>query len=269
MGQSEGKGVGLEIEDGRILFRIGGMKAPRSMPYADCAGVSLRMAPTVTGLGMNLRYRVDLLGRDGGAEILIDETSNIIASRGAWRHAADKLERPAVETMPDGIMAKDGAGPPPANISCSNEAGHVRVTIRRSKIESVFVAALAVGLAVVLAVSEPSGESAFFMALAAGLLGYAVIGGLSSRFIDIADGKLTAGTRTLLGDMAKVEMPLAEIETVLWGKAENRRGNYRSAFVMATTQTVKSFDRLTEDSDIVLIELSDPSPNLRETPQTD
>jgi len=113
--------------------------------------------------------------------------------------------------------------------------------------ESIFVAALAVGLAVVLAVSEPSGESAFFMLLAAGLLGYAVIGGLSSRFIDIADGKLTAGTQTPLGDMAKVEMPLAEIETVLWGKAENRRGNYRSAVVMATAREVKSFDRLTED----------------------
>jgi hypothetical protein len=247
VGQSDGKGVGLEVRDGRIHFHIGGMTAPRSMPYADCTGVALSMAPTVTGLGMNLRYRVHLLGRGGEAEILIDETSNIIASRGAWRHAAGKLERPAVETMPDGIMGKDGAGPPPANISLSHEGGHVRVTIRRGKMESVFVAALAVGLAVVLAVSEPSGESAFFMLLAAGLLGYAVIGGLSSRFIDIADGKLTAGTRTPLGDMAKVEMPLAEIETALWGKAENRRGNYRSAVVMATAREVKSFDRLTED----------------------
>ena len=247
MTQSDGQGVGLNIEDGLIRFRIGGMKAPRSMPHADCSGVSLRMAPTVTGMGMNLRYRVDLLGRDGAAEILIDETNDLIASRGAWRHAAERLDRPTVETMPDGILGKDGAGPPPANISRTDEDGHVRVTVRRGKLESIFVAALAVGLAVTLAVSEPSGESAFFMLLAAGLLGYAIIGGLSSRFIDIAGGTLTAGTRTLLGEMGKVEMPLAEIETALWGKAENRRGNYRSAFVMATADKTKSFDRLTED----------------------
>jgi hypothetical protein len=217
------------------------------MPYADCTGVSLRMAPTVTGLGMNLRYRVDLLGRDGDAEILIDETSELIASRGAWRLAAGKLERPAVETAPDGDLKNDAAGPPPANISLGHEGGNARVTIRRGKMESAFVAALAVGLAVVLAVSEPSGENAFFMALAAGLLGYAVISGLSTRFIDIDGGELTAGMRTPLGDFAKVEMKLAEIETALWGKAENRRGAYRSAFVMATAREVKSFERLTED----------------------
>lgn len=247
MAQSNDQGVGLNIEDGLIRFRIGGIRAPRTMPHADCSGVSLRMAPTVTGMGMNLRYRVDLLGRDGDAEILIDETSNLIASRGAWRNAAEKLERPTVETMPDGILGKDGAGPPPANISLTDDSGHVRVTIRRGKLEYIFVSALAVGLAVTLAVSEPSGESAFFMVLAAGLLAYAVIGGLSSRFIDIVGDKVTAGTRTLLGEMGKAEMPLAEIETVLWGKAENRRGNYRSAFVMATAGKVKSFDRLTED----------------------
>jgi len=50
-----------------------------------------------------------------------------------------------------------------------------------------------------------------------------------------------------LGDFAKAEMPLDRIETVLWGKAENRRGNYRSAIVMATAREVKSFERLTEE----------------------
>jgi len=77
LGQSDDKGIGLEIEGGQIHFRISGVKAPRSMPYADCAGVSLRMAPMVTGLGMNLRYRVDLLGRDGEAAILIGESGDL------------------------------------------------------------------------------------------------------------------------------------------------------------------------------------------------
>ena len=247
MSQSDGRGVGLEVEGGRIHFRISGVKAPRTMPHADCTGVSLRMAPTVTGLGMNLRYRVDLLGRNGEAEILIDESSELIASRGVWRQAAGKLERPAVETTPDGNLKNDAAGPPPANISHTDEGGNARVTIRRGKMESAFVAALAVGLAVILAVSEPSGENAFFMALAAGLLGYAIVSGLSSRFIDLDGDKLTAGMRTPFGDFAKMEMPLAGIETALWGKAENRRGAYRSAFVMATARDVKSFERLTED----------------------
>lgn len=247
MSQSDGRGVGLEIEGGRIHFRVGGVKAPRTMPYADCTGVSLRMAPTVTGLGMNLRYRVDLLGRDGEAEILIDESSELIASRGVWRQAAGKLERPTVETTPDGNLKNDAAGPPPANISHTDEGGNARVTIRRGMMEYIFVSALAIGLAVILAVSEPSGDSAFFMVLAAGLLGYAVIGGLSSRFIDIDGDKLKAGMRTPLGDFAKMEMPLAGIETALWGKAENRRGAYRSAFVMATARKTKSFERLTED----------------------
>lgn len=247
MGQSDGKGIGLEIEGGRIHFRIGGMKAPRSMPYADCTGVSLRMVPMVTGLGMNLRYRVDLLGRDGEAAILIGESGNLIEARDTWRRAAGKLELPAVETAPDGVMGKDGAGPPPANISPTGEGGHVRVAIRRGKLEYIFVSALAVGLGLILLLGERSADNAFFMALAAGLLGYAVIGGLSTRFIDIADSKLTAGTKTPLGDFAKAEMPLDRIETVLWGKAENRRGNYRSAVVMATAREVKSFERLTED----------------------
>ena len=252
MEQTGEKGIGLEIEGGRIHFRIGGMTAPRNMPYADCAGVSLRMAPTVTGLGMNLRYRVDLLGRDFEPAILIGESGNLIEARDVWRRAAGKLELPAVETMPDGIMGKDGAGPPPANISRTDEGAHVRVTVRRSKLEYIFVSALAVGLALILLLGERSIDNAFFIALAAGLLGYAVIAGLSSRFIDIAAGKLTAGKRTPLGDFAKVEMPLAEIETVLWGKAENRRGNYRSAFVIATAESVKSFERLTDDQAIWL-----------------
>lgn len=245
--RSDDSGVGLEIDGGRIHFRVGGMKTPRSMPYADCAGVSLRMVPMVTGLGMTLRYRVDLLGRDGDAAILIGETSDLAEARKIWRRAAARLQLPAVETAPDGITAKDGAGPPPANISRTDDAGHVRITVRRGKLEYIFVSALAVGLAVVLAVAEPSADSAFFMALAAGLLGYAVIGGLSSRFIDIDGDKLTAGMRTPLGNLAKVEMPLGEVETVLWGKAENRPGNYRSAFVIATASEIKSFDRLTED----------------------
>lgn len=247
MGQSDGKGIGLEIEGGRIHFRISGVKAPRSMPYADCTGVSLRMAPMVTGLGMNLRYRVDLLGRDGETAILIGESSNLIEARDIWRRAADTLEKPAIETGPDGASAKVSASPPPANISLSHEGGHVRVTVRRGKLEYVFVSALAVGLAVIIAVGEQSADNAFFMALAAGLLGYAVIAGLSARFIDIAGGKVTAGLRTPLGDFAKVEMPLSEVETVLWGKAENRPGNYRSAFVVATASEAKSFERLTED----------------------
>ena len=247
MTQESGQGVGLEIEGGRIRFRIGGMTAPRSMPYADCTGVALRMAPVVTGLGMNLRYRVDLLGRDFEPAILIAESSNLIEARDAWRQAAGRLELPAIETMPDGIIGKDRTGPLPANIIHTDEGGHVRVTIRRGKLEYIFVSTLAVGLALVLMLGERSADNAFFMALAAGLLGYAVIGGLSSRFIDIADGKLTAGTKTPVGDFAKAEMPLAEIETVLWGKAENRRGNYRSAFVVATANEVKSFERLTEE----------------------
>jgi hypothetical protein len=201
----------------------------------------------VTGLGMNLRYRVDLLGRDGEAAILIGESGDLFAAREICRRAASKLELPAVETMPDGIAAKNGAGPPPANISLGHKGDESRVTVRRGKLEYIFVFALAVGLAVILAVGEPSGDSALFMALAAGLLGYAVIAGLSSRFIKIAGGKLTAGLRTPLGDFAKVEMTLSKIETVLWGKAENRPGNYRSAFVIATAHKIKSFDRLTED----------------------
>jgi hypothetical protein len=245
--RDSGKGIGLEIEDGRIHFRVGGMTAPRGMPHADCAGVSLRLAPVTTGLGMNLRYRVDLLDRDGEAAILIGESGNLIEARDDWRRAAGKLDLPAVETAPGGVMAKDGAGPPPANISRVDDGGHVRVTIRRGKLEYIFVSALAAGLAVILALGERSTDNAFFMALAAGLLGYAVIGGLSARFIDIAGGRLTAGARTPLGDFAKVEMPLAEVETILWGKAENRPGAHRAAFVVATARDVKSFARLTDD----------------------
>lgn len=63
------------------------MTAPRSMPHADCTGVPLRMAPVVTGLGMNLRYRVDLLRRDGEAAILIGESGNLIEVRDTWRWA--------------------------------------------------------------------------------------------------------------------------------------------------------------------------------------
>ena len=101
MGQeSDNKGVGLEIDGGRIHFRIGGMTAPRSMPYADCAGVSLRLAPMVTGLGMNLRYRVDLLDRDFDPAILIGDSGDLIEARNIWRRAAGKLELPAVEATP-------------------------------------------------------------------------------------------------------------------------------------------------------------------------
>ena len=247
MEQSNSHGVGLNIEGGLIHFRVGGVKAPRTMPHAECSGVSLRMTPTVTGLGMNLRYRVELLGSEGEPVILIDETDNLIASRAVWRRAAARLERPAVETMPDGLTRKDGAGPPPAGMSLTDEGGHKRVTIRRGKLEYIFVSALAIGLAVTLAVSEPSEESALFMVLAAGLLGYAIIGGLSTRFIEIAGDGLTAGLRTPLGEFAKVDMHLSDIETVLWGKAENRPGNHRSAFVLASARKIKSFDRLTED----------------------
>jgi hypothetical protein len=245
--ESDSKGVGLEIDGGRIHFRIGGMTAPRSMPYADCAGVSLRLAPMVTGLGMNLRYRVDLLGRDFEPAILIGDSGNLIEARDIWRRAAGKLELPAVEATPDGVRVEAGAGPPPANISLTGNGGPARVVIRRGKLEFIFVSALAAGLAVVLVLGDRSADNAFFMALAAGLLGYAVIGGLSARFIDIADGTLTAGTRTPLGDFATVKMPLAEVETILWGKAENRRGNSRAGFVLASAETVKSFARLTDD----------------------
>jgi len=248
VGQESGsKGVGLEIDGGRIHFRIGGITAPRSMPYADCAGVSLRLAPMVTGLGMNLRYRVDLLRRNGEAEILIGDSGDLIETRDIWRRAAGRLELPAVEATPDGVMEKTSAGPPPANISLTGNGGPVRVMIRRGKLEFIFVSALAIGLAVVLALGDRSADNAFFMALAAGLLGYAVIGGLSARFIDIADGTLTAGTKTPLGDFATVKMALAEVETILWGKAENRRGNSRAAVVIATASEVKSIARLTDD----------------------
>ena len=247
MGQTGEKGIGLEIEGGRIHFRIGGMTAPRNMPYADCAGVSLRMAPTVTGLGMNLRYRVDLLGRDFEPAILIGESGNLIEARDIWRRAAGKLELPAVETAPDGVAKNDGAGPPPANISRTDEGAHVRVTVRRGKLEYIFASALAVGLALVLLLGERSADNAFFMALAAGLLGYAVIAGLSSRFIEIADGILTAGLRTPLGVFAKVEMPLKDIEIVLWGTSARGWGRTRSAFAMASPHQTKSFDRLPED----------------------
>jgi len=40
---------------------------------------------------------------------------------------------------------------------------------------------------------------------------------------------------------------LAEVETILWGKAENRRGRNRAGFVLASAKTVKSFARLTDD----------------------
>lgn len=42
-------------------------------------------------------------------------------------------------------------------------------------------------------------------------------------------------------------MPLNKVETELWGKAENRPGNRHAAVVIATAETVKSFERLTED----------------------
>jgi hypothetical protein len=245
--ESDNKGVGLEIDGGRIHFRIGGMTAPRSMPYADCAGVSLRLAPMVTGLGMNLRYRVDLLDRDFDPAILIGDSGDLIEARNIWRRAAGKLELPAVEATPDGVRVEAGAGPPPNYISLTDNGGPIRVVIRRGKLEFIFVSALAIGLAIVLALGDRSVDNAFFMALAAGLLGYAVIGGLSSRFIDIADGRLIAGTRTPLGAFATVKMPLAEVETILWGKAENRRSNNRAGFVMASAETVKSFTRLTDD----------------------
>jgi hypothetical protein len=245
--ESDNKGVGIEIDGGRIHFRIGGMTAPRSMPYADCAGVSLRLAPMVTGLGMNLRYRVDLLDRDFDPAILIGDSGDLIEARNIWRRAAGKLELPAVEATPDGVRVEAGAGPPPNYISLTDNGGPIRVVIRRGKLEFIFVSALAIGLAIVLALGDRSVDNAFFMALAAGLLGYAVIGGLFSRFIDIADGRLIAGTRTPLGAFATVKMPLAEVETILWGKAENRRSNNRAGFVMASAETAKSFTRLTDD----------------------
>lgn len=247
MVEGDGKGIGLEIAGGRVHFRVRGTTAPRSVPYAECTGVSLRMAPVTTGLGMNSRYRVELLGRDLEPAILIGESDNLIEARDAWRRAAGKLELPAIETTPDGAMEDTDAGPPPANISRADEAGHVRVTLRRGKLEFIFISALAVGLGLVLALGERSADNLFFMVLAAGLLGYAVIGGLSTRFINIADGRLTVGLRTPLGDFAKVDMSLAEIETVLWGRAENRPGRNRAAAVIATDIEIKSFARLTDD----------------------
>ena len=127
VGHSGGKRLDLEVEGGRIHFRIGGTTAPRSMPFADCAGVSLRLAPMVTGLGMNLRYRVDLLGRDFEPTILIGDSGDLIEARDIWRHAAGTLELPAVEATPDGIGDEADAGPPPANISHSDNGGTIRV----------------------------------------------------------------------------------------------------------------------------------------------
>lgn len=240
--------TGLEVEDGQIHVRLRGSRTPRSMPCADCSGVSLSMAPTIGAMGTALRYHVALLGREGHPDILIGDTPSLVEARNLWRHAADQLQRPAVMSMPNGMaMDRGTADAPPAGIAVSNEGGRPRITIRRGKLEYAFVATLATGLAVILVFGVPSADNAFFMVLAAGLLGYALIAGLSSRFIKIADGSLTAGLHTPLGESAKVEMPLAEIETVLWGKAENRLGKSRAAFVMATADKAKSFDRLTDD----------------------
>jgi len=240
--------VVLEIEGGRIHFRVYGVRSPRNMPYDDCSGVALRLTPAVGALGMTLRYRVDLLGRDGEPAIAIGDTAGLPEARDLWRRAAGEIGKPAVMLMPDGADANQPpSDPPPPGIVRSVEGGRVRVTVNRSRLEYVFVFLLAIGLSVTMANSEPSQDSAFFMLVAGGLLVYAVVGGLSSRFVEIADGTLAAGLRTPLGALARVEMPLSDIDVVLWGRTVKGWGKTRAAFAIATAQRARSFDRLPED----------------------
>lgn len=227
--------------------RIHGREPPAQAPE-DCAGVSLSASPAVTALGMVMRYSIDVLDREGRSAYHLGDSPDVFQARQAWQQAADELKVPALILTPDGTLKAGGeAGPSPRGISVDNSGGHALVTVRRGWLEYGFVLTLVTGLAVILIIGEPTARNAFFMALAAGLLGYAAIGGLSSRFMEIADGRLTAGLRTPFGNLARTDMTLGDIETVLWGRAERRPGRHRCAFVMATGKKVKCFDRLTEE----------------------
>jgi hypothetical protein len=248
MEQTGEKGIGLEIEGGRIHFRVGGMKAPRSMPYADCTGVALYMMPTVGALGMTKRYRVELMSSSGGQPIPIGDTPNLGEARDLWRRTAGELEKPALMVTPDGRKADSApSDPPPAGIRLSEQDGRIHVAVHRSRLEYIFAAVLVLGLGIALVFGEPKQDDAVFMVVAAGLMAYAVIAGLSSHFIEISDGTLRAGLRTPLGVFAKVEMPLKDVEIVLWGTSARGWGRIRSAFAMASPHQTKSFDRLPED----------------------
>lgn len=238
---------GIEIDQNRI--RLSGRAGkPRTMPYGDCTGVSLRTSPAATTLGTVLHYSIDLLDREGRPALHLGDTTDIFQARQAWRQAADELKVPAMMLTPDGNAANAARpGPLPSGTARIGTNGQIRVTIRRGALEYAFIAALVIGLTMILIIGEPTKHNAFFMAMAAGLLVYALIAGLSSRFIEIAGGALTAGLSTPFGNFARTAMPLAEIETVLWGRAERRLGRRRSAFVMATANKVKSFDRLTDE----------------------
>jgi hypothetical protein len=250
MGMEQGgdRELGLEVEDGKIYFRLRGSRLPRNMPYANCSGVSINLTPSVSAFGMTVRYRVDLLDRGGDSAIQIGDTPSLKEAWALWRRAADELEKPALIMTPDGRKADSApAAPPPAGITRYDWDGRTRVVVRRSPQEYVFAAVLAVGLGAALILGEPKEDDLIFMFVAAGLMAYAVIAGLSSRFIELADGILTAGLRTPLGVFAKVEMPLSDVEAVLWGFSARGWGKYRSAFAFASKHGAKSFDRLTED----------------------
>lgn len=240
--------LGLEVEGGKIYFRLRGSRLPRNMPYADCSGVSITLVPSVGAFGMTVRYRVDLLGRGSESAIQIGDTPSLKEAWALWRRAADELEKPALIMTPDGRKADSApSDPPPAGISRYDWDGRSRVVVRRSMQEYVFAAILALGLGTALIFGEAKEDDLLFMFVAAGLMAYAVIAGLSSRFIEIADGTLTAGLRTPLGVFARVDMPVGDVEAVLWGFSPRGWGKYRSAFAFASKHGAKSFDRLTED----------------------
>lgn len=242
------KGLGLEIDGGRIHFRLRGARLPRNMPYTDCSGVSVSLVPSIGAFGMTLRYRVELLSKSGENAVQIGDTPSLKEARTLWRYAADTLEKPAMIQTPDGRDAdKPPADPPPAGISRRQENGRTRLVVRRSRAEHAFTAVLALGLAIALIFGEAKQDDIIFVFVAAGLFVYAVAAGLSSRFLEIAEGRMTAGLTTPLGEFMKAEVPLRDIDAVMWGVSPRGWGKWRAAFAMAAPQGAKGFDRLSED----------------------
>lgn len=240
--------LGLEVEGGKIYFRLRGSRLPRNMPYAGCSGVSISLTPSVGAFGMSVRYRVDLLDLGGDSAIQIADTPSLKEAWAMWRRAADVLEKPALIITPDGRNADSPpSDPPPVGITRYDWQGGTRVVVRRSKQEYILAAVVALGLGAALVLGEPKEDDFIFVFVAAGLMAYAAVAGLSSRFIEIADGVLSAGLRTPIGVVAKAEMPVGDVEAVLWGFSARGWGKYRSAFAFASKNGTKSFDRLTED----------------------
>jgi hypothetical protein len=218
------------------------------LPHGEYQCVSLGLSPAVSAIGMVLRYRVDLLDREGRPAVHMGDTTDLVQARQVWRKTADECGLPAVATSPQGEIDRRGKlGPPPDGIRQNAEGAVTHVTIRRAKLEYLLVFVVAAGLGAILVLGEVDTDNLFFMALALGLLGYAVIGGLSSQFIDVADNGLTFGLRTFLGEFGRIQMPASDIDIVLWGRAENRPGGRRAAVAIAAGDRIKTFDRLTED----------------------